>query len=211
MIDQPRFPVRMVAFTPDGRALVIGTSASAGDAVHVWDVADWRHPRELSHFTDHNGVYSGEFGPDGHTLALAEEGRKTSLWNLANPAAPQHLYTMLGQASSVYTSTFSRDGRLLASGGFDKTAIIWDVSDPRAPHELVQLSGFPEPVASAVFSPDGKTLAISGGSTPTLYDISYLHYIVLHPVQAACAITGGGLSPAQWRAAGIALPYQPTC
>jgi hypothetical protein len=65
--------------------------------------------RELSHFTDGNSVYFGGFGPDGHTLALAEEGRKTSLWNLANPAAPEWLATMRGQASSVYTSSFSRD------------------------------------------------------------------------------------------------------
>jgi WD40 repeat protein len=118
---------------------------------------------------------------------------------------------MLGQASSVYTADVSPDGRLLADGGFAKTVIIWDISDPRQHTELVELPSFPEAIGTVVFSPDGRILAISGGSTPTLWDISDLHHIVLQPVQAACAIVGHGLSAAQWRAADIASPYQPTC
>ncbi len=207
----PPYPVRMVAFTPDGRTLAAGSTDPADPSVLTWDVTSLQHPRELAGFTDDNSVYSGEFGPDGHTLALAEEGRKTSLWDLSNPAAPRKLATMLGQASSVYTAGISPDGRLLADGGFAKTVIIWDISDPRLPAELVELSGFLQPIGTAVFSPDGRTLAISGGNTPSLWDISDLHHIVVQPVQAACAMVGHGLSPAQWRAVSVPFPYQPTC
>jgi WD40 repeat protein len=201
-------PVRLTAFTGDGRTLAVG---SVNAFFGTWDVTSHRHPRQLSGRILTNSVYFGTFAPGGRTLAVAEDGRKTTLWDIASRATPRLLVTLHKQSSSIYTAGFSPDGQLLATGGFDRTVIIWDSSDTRNPQELLKISGFPAPVAHAVFSPDGKTLAISGGSTPTLWDISSLHDIVAQPIAAACDITGHGLDPGQWQAYAIGFKYQPTC
>jgi len=201
-------PLRVAVFSPDDRTLVTG---STDTSIQTWNVTDPAQPTELARFTDDNSVYSGEFGPDGHTLALAEEGRKATLWDLRDPAVPQRLSTMTGQSSSVYTAEFSPDGLLLATGGLEKAVIIWNISDPRQPSELIQRAGFPGPIGPSPFSPDGRTLAISSGGTAILWDVNDLEQIVAQPARAACAIIGRGLTPEQWKLAGVGFPYQPTC
>lgn len=169
-------------------------------------MSDPTRPSELANVTDENSVYGGEFGPDGHTLALAEEGHKATLWDLRDPATPKRLSTMTGQSSSVFTAEFCPDGLLLATGGLDKTVIIWNITNPRQPSELIQRSGFPGAIGLSLFRPDGRTLAISSGAAASLWDVGDLEQIVAQPVQVACTITGHGLTPQQWRDADIGFP-----
>jgi WD40 repeat protein len=202
-----RYPVRGVPFSPDGNTLVTAsTDAWTGDTTAVWDVTDRNKPVRRASMTDENSVYAAVFSPDGRTLALAEEGRKTTFWDLADPANPQRLATMRGQASSVYTVGFSPDGNMVATGGYDKTAIVWDVTDRRQPQKLATLAGSPQVVGSVVFSPNGRTLAVAGGDSPVLWDIARLAEVVAGPLGAALAFTGKGFSQDEWERYAPDLP-----
>jgi WD40 repeat protein len=157
--------------------------------------------------SDDNSIYSAAWSPDGHTLALAEEGRKATLWDVSDRTHPRRTVTMQGQASSVLTVSFSPTGQILGTGGHDKTAILWDITDQRHPRELATLAGQPASVGAVRFSPTHDIVAISTGTTVTLWDITQISAIVARPEQVTCAIVGQGLSPTEWATYAPDLPY----
>ncbi len=96
-------------------------------------------PGSTSSTGDRAASTAGPSGPDGQVWASAEEGRKSTLWDLAEPEHPVQQAVLSGNASSVYAVGFDRSGRLLATGGFDKTVILWDLTDTGQPRQLLAL------------------------------------------------------------------------
>jgi hypothetical protein len=73
--------VARVAFSPDGRALAVGSD----NAVSLWEVATGGKRAE---FAGHAGtVHALAFAPDGRRLASGSDDTTILVWDLAGPAA----------------------------------------------------------------------------------------------------------------------------
>ncbi len=118
------FNVFTLAFTPDGRTLVVGN----GDKkIQLWDVAD-RHLIESVSGHQH-AVCALAFSADGKILASGDTGGKIHLWEFATR---KHLATYKASKRFVHTLEFTPDGKTLVSmsqKGYnqDVTIYLWHV------------------------------------------------------------------------------------
>ena len=148
--------VRSVAFSPDGRFLVIGTGYAYNPVpkrsdLKVWRVSDlkevggapvFKHDRVLSDIT---------FTPDSsHFIATCHDGI-VRIWNTDSWELDRKIVT----GSHSRAIAICSDGKTLATGGPNQI-ILWDFATGK---KLRVLSG-PTPWGLD-FSPDGKTL-VSG-------------------------------------------------
>ncbi len=118
------FNVFTLAFTQDGRTLVVGN----GDKkIQLWDIAD-RHLIETISGHQH-AVCALAFSADGKILASGDTGGKIHLWEFATR---KYLATYKASKRFVHTLAFTPDGKTLASmseKGYnqDGTIYLWHV------------------------------------------------------------------------------------
>src|SRR5512143_3200195 len=139
-----------VAVSDDGSLLVVATERSGGSIV-IFDLADPRHPRLLSRFTNADtdpGVHTAEIGrvngklygflsidPIGGAILA-----RLVIVDLSNPTAPREVFTKVTGNPFVH-DTFVRDG-LLFVALWDDGMEIWDIggcgngASPEAPRVL---------------------------------------------------------------------------
>jgi WD40 repeat protein len=132
-----------VAFSPNGRSIVSGTSDSV---IRIWDVATGRPLLTCAGHTE--TVRSVAFSLDGGTLASGADDKTIRLWD---SATGRPLRTCLGHLSGVTGVAFSPDSLTLASASEDGTIRLWDVATARC---LAILLAAPE--GWAAFTPDGR-------------------------------------------------------
>jgi hypothetical protein len=156
----PTGPVYSVAFSPDGRRALTGSS---GRTARLWDARTGQLLAALRGHTKE--VTSVAFSPDG-TRALTGSWDKTArLWDAR---AGQEMATLKGHAGSVYSVALSPDGGSALTGSTDGTARLWDA---RTGKELATLKGHVGPVDCVAFSPDGRrALTGSRDKTARLWD-----------------------------------------
>jgi WD40 repeat protein/transcriptional regulator with XRE-family HTH domain len=120
------------------------------------------------------GVNSVAFSSTGHTLASGNSGGIVRLWDMADPAHPRRLGSILTGAAAVNWVAFSPGGRTLASGDAKGVVRLWDLTDPARPRPLGQpLTGGTGAVETVAFSPGGRTLASSDDDgTIRLWDVT---------------------------------------
>jgi WD40 repeat protein len=141
-------PVRRLAFTADGAAIVEGrgtmavtTDPASGALLGEIDVpaANWSCPAT---------------GPDTRRVAVNGPNGEAIVWDLAR-RRPVRVFR--GHAIHVSALAFSPDGRRLASGGADQVVRVWDLTreaDVRTLAETGEFSG------SLALSPDGTRVAV---------------------------------------------------
>ena len=138
-----------VAVSDDGKLLVVATERSGGSIV-IFDLADPRHPRQISRFTNQDtdpGVHTAEIGRvNGKLYAflsidpVGSIHAKLVIVDLSDPANPQQVYSKVAGNPFVH-DTFLRDG-LLFVALWDDGMEIWDVggcgngATPAAPRVL---------------------------------------------------------------------------
>lgn len=174
-LEHPR-NVRCVAFSNDGTILAAGT---AGNKVHLWDVATRNKMATLTHGRYDQTLFSVAFSPDGSTLVSGSGDGDIRFWDVSTQKNTL-IYSVY--TSSVFSLAFSPDGVLLAASGISKdgndwnsTVNLWnletrlhtgkfDVRDPEY--------GYSWWIKSVAFSPDGKYIAAGAAqNTITLWDV----------------------------------------
>ena len=120
-----------VAVSDDGRLLVVATEKTPGSIV-LFDLADPRHPRELSRFANaetSNGVHTAEIGRVGGKLyaflAIDPSPSRLVIVDLSDPAAPRQVYSKEAGRPFVHDA-FVRSGLLFVALWNDGMQ-IWDI------------------------------------------------------------------------------------
>jgi WD40 repeat protein len=150
-------PVNSMAFSPDGKTLVSGSSSTRDhqgkpvpSEVKLWDAQTGQALRTLQGHAE--SVRSVAFSLDGKRL-VSGSGDKTIIWDVQTGQA---ILTLPGHTHEAWSVAFSPDGKRLASPSRDKTVKVWDAETGQ---ELLSLQGHSESVSSVAFTPDGKRLA----------------------------------------------------
>ena len=151
----PADEVNSVSFSPDGAALVSGSSD--GRTI-LWDVEN-RGPAATLNSDD--GVQSVSFSPDGAILASGSRDGRVILWNAETR---EQIVSLEGHTDRVQSVSFSPDGAILASGSRDGRIILWSVETRK---RIAPLDGHSDEVTSVSFSADGAILA-SGSMDRTI-------------------------------------------
>jgi WD40 repeat protein len=191
------FPVTVtaLAFTPDGKQLVVG----GHHELTVWDLADGQLRKRLA--TRAERTYALAFLPDGK-LAVAggrpgQEG-DVRVYNLqAGPARVRNGVAMLDGVNDpavlvkelletddeVRCLTVSVDGKKLAAGGCDRLVRVWDLTGGYANAKLEQtVENHADWVFAVAFTPDGKhLLTASRDKTAKVWDLAAKESVITFP------------------------------
>lgn len=159
--------VSCVAFSPDGKQIVSGSSDST---IVLWDAVMGKIIMGL--FKGHTKTIS--FSPNGKQIASCAGGDNTiRVWDVRKgnlDAGP-----LTGHTNLVTSVAFSGDGKLLVSGSEDKTVRIWDVKSRFAKsgrHLQGPLEGHKHRVYFVAFSPDGKrVISAAYNGDVCVYDV----------------------------------------
>ena len=164
-----------LAFTPNGKTLVVGhyqSDAKAGltGGISLWDVATGRRTGLLQH-TPPRGVSRLALSPDGKTIAAAEGWRESekgaykrcvTLWDLDSGK----VQASLADDESTSALAFSPDGKVLARSAYvlkdnRLTAVEVRRRDLTSGHDLPALlsTASKYPLSCVAYSPDGRALA----------------------------------------------------
>jgi RNA polymerase sigma factor (sigma-70 family) len=152
-----------LAFSPDGRSLVVSGSYSDGSGeATIWDPDTGQLRRRLKQASP---VTLVAWSSDGRTIATA--GQLVQLWDVDKG---EPIATLSGDRHYKRSIAISPDGHILATAGTDSLIRLWDA---RTGELIETLKGHDGEVYAVAFSPDGKTLAsVSQDQTARLWPIS---------------------------------------
>ncbi len=147
----PLAPVTALAFHPDGKRLLTGSSGR----VVVWDLERRVVTGEIGDVTGR--VNSLEFSPDAKLLSVAG-GRPFAAGEVrlydANGLKPVAQFA--AHKEVILDQAFSPDSARLATVGFDRTVEIRDIAGRK---RIAQINDHSDTVQAVAFDPSGKRLA----------------------------------------------------
>ncbi|HKI32919.1 MAG TPA: PQQ-binding-like beta-propeller repeat protein [Gemmataceae bacterium] len=139
--------VSNVAFSPDGKEMVVATAASG---LVTWDPATGKELRRLAGRRDLSAFVA--YSPDGNTLAAGSPLGAVQTWDAAT-GKRLGLYEV--PRTQMTRVAFTKAGRLLACGSTGQAISVWDVL---AEESLTPTGGHGAGVTALGFMPDGKGL-----------------------------------------------------
>jgi WD40 repeat protein len=149
-------PVKCLAWSPDGKTTVTGSTTDYGAWPDVslgarrWDAATCK---PIGPIMKHNGdVWAVGYSRDGKTILTASADGTAGLWN-AESGGP--LGEPLAHPAPVRSAAISPDDKLVVTGGGDKLVRVWDIATRRPvgnalPHRAE--------IRTLAVSPDGKLI-----------------------------------------------------
>jgi WD40 repeat protein len=146
--------VRSVAFLPDGRSVLVASSANLTTAFSFrpYD-SDTAAPVGKAVKLGSERIEHAVLSPDGRRVLTASHlGMTAQLWDLATG---QPLSPPIKHPDWVMAVAFRPDGQMFATGCKDRTARVWNAATGQP---LGQPMENGQPVAALAFSPDGRTL-----------------------------------------------------
>ena len=110
------FPIKSLAFSPDGKQLVAGTDSGPLLLWTDWREADDAEPKQTPRTLVGHGMYvrDVEFSPDSKRIVSASLDGTVRLWNAVTG---NELLRILSQAEWNYAATFDVGGKALAFAG----------------------------------------------------------------------------------------------
>ncbi|HEX8990845.1 MAG TPA: hypothetical protein VF784_04135, partial [Anaerolineales bacterium] len=157
--------VTALAFSPDGKSLVTGSS----DSTVVWNLSSGEIGPTLClcELSPANvgpaKTYGLSYSPDGKRIGMASQGGFAQIWDAAGPP----LIALHGHHDTVLAIAFSPDGKRVVTGSKDGTARIWDATTGA---ELLSLAAGPNGgVAGVEFNADGTRLLTNGEGSIDIY------------------------------------------
>jgi len=109
--------VRAVAYSPDGRRLVSGSSDRT---LKLWDTATLTEIATLAGHSEE--VIACAFSPDGRTVVSASQDQTVRVWDAETATETA---VLSGHTYALKSCAYSDDGRRIASSTYD-TCKIWD-------------------------------------------------------------------------------------
>ena len=193
--------VNALAFTPDGKSLVVGGR-------HEFTVRSLDGTISKRVRTRMPRIYALAFLANGTVAAAGGrpgvEG-EVSVYDLSRPGvqldgttAPVRVARLVSTDDSVLALAVSPDGQKLAAGGCDRLARVWDVSGGAAKAKLIAtIDSHTDWVSGVAFSPDGEKLATaSRDKTAKIFDLAIQESVATFPGHnqsvAAVAFTPDG-------------------
>jgi WD40 repeat protein len=114
--------VRSVAYSPDGKHIVGGSSDRT---IRIWDVTiGAQEGLPLTGHTD--WVYSVAYSLDGKHIVSGSSDRTIRIWNATTGVLEG---TLTGHVGEVFSVAYSPDGKHIVSGSRDRTIRKWDAGD----------------------------------------------------------------------------------
>ena len=148
----PLAPSTAIAFSPDGRRLLVGTFGR----VVVWDLSTMAVVRELDDWA--GSVNSLEFSPDGKLLSVVGGTPflpgQIGLYDARSGLKP--ITKLAAHNEVILDQAFSSDSKRLATVGYDKTVEIWDVAERK---RIAQIRDHSDIVHCVAFDPRGDMVA----------------------------------------------------
>jgi WD40 repeat protein len=146
-----------VAFSPDGRWLLLSGASATADAVEIRQTAGWRfHMTWKAPAT--SGFASYSFSSDGQLLAASLTDSSVALLNLASQGLARALRTDLKAKQVVWVPRT----HTLCIGSADERVRLWNLETDT----MTVLTPDAGIVSAVAISPDAKTLAIGSQDGP---------------------------------------------
>jgi hypothetical protein len=195
--EKYKFPaiVNALAFTPDGKQLVVG----GHHELTVWDVKDGKLVKRIR--TRAERAYGIAFLSDGKlAVAGGRPGQEGDVRVFDINAKPKEtkdgvaildgvadkavmLKQLLDADDSVLCLTVSADGKKLAAGGCDRAVRVWDISEGIDKAKLEQtVENHADWVLGVTLSADGKYLLTAGrDKTAKVWDLKAKESVLTFP------------------------------
>ena len=167
----PSLKGNLVAFSPDGKTLVIGSYEDK--SIIFWDVITHQQfGSPIIDSSDYPSFFPFTISPNGQILAT---GGGVKLWDMASHKLLNQ--QLEGQSLSAECLAFSPDGKVLASGLYDGSIVLWDILTFKSIGSRLTGHSHSLGVHYLAFSPDGKYLVSSSRDEKIiLWDMS----VILH-------------------------------
>jgi WD40 repeat protein len=157
----PSGEVTCMAFSPDGKKLVLASKARKKESseVQVWDARSWKKVLTLRGPT--RPVFWLGFSSDGKRLVTMEEHGAVKTWDVDAMVKSKRSQLLPGGKSSpiaglVTNLAFSSDGQRLSSMRLDGIVDVWDAKTGQELPTDLQIPGH---LANLTVSEDGRTYA----------------------------------------------------
>lgn len=154
--------VTAVAFSPDGKLVLIGT---VDGKIQLQDIES---NKPIAHFVGHQDtITSAQFSPDGNTALTGSDDDTAILWDVHTGRI---VHTLKSHIDEVFDVKFSPDGTLIVTASCDHTVKLWNTQTG----ELIKtFEGHTEGVLSVAWSPDGKNILTGSiDRTARIWDVS---------------------------------------
>lgn len=163
----PKPGVNSVAFTRDGKTLVVGGSDGK---IRLLDASSGEVKKTLSGHT--NAIYIATLSSDEKLLASSSRDLTARIWDVSSG---RELHKFSGFRCAVKTVAFSPNGKTVAASGNDGVIKLWGVKTEKELQSLIHKNSaeIDMGVYNVIFDRSGKKLyAANGDGTISEWDIA---------------------------------------